>query len=32
MNCVECGDPPQTTLNFDGRCVDCIAFMIEDCV
>ena len=30
--CVECGEPPQTTLNFDGRCVGCIAYMIEDCV
>jgi len=32
MNCVECGEQPQTTLNFDGRCVGCIAYMIEDCV
>ena len=30
--CIECGEVPQTTLNFDGRCVGCIAFMIEDCV
>ena len=32
MNCVECGEPPQTTLNFDGRCVGCMAHEIEDCV
>ena len=32
MNCLECGEPPQTTLNFDGRCVGCIAYEIEDCV
>jgi hypothetical protein len=30
--CVECGDPPQTTLNFDGRCVGCMAHEIEDLV
>jgi hypothetical protein len=32
MNCKECGEPPQTTLNFDGRCVGCMAHEIEDCV
>ena len=32
MNCLECGEPPQTTLNFDGRCVGCMAHEIEDCV
>jgi hypothetical protein len=32
MKCIECGDPPQTTLNFDGRCVGCMAHEIEDCV
>ena len=26
------GEVPQTTLNFDDRCVGCIAYMIEDCV
>ena len=30
--CTECGEVPQTTLNFDDRCVGCIAYMIEDCV
>jgi len=30
--CVECGEPPQTNLTYDGRCVGCIAYMIEDCV
>jgi len=30
--CIECKEVPQTTLNFDGRCVGCIAYMIEDCV
>jgi hypothetical protein len=30
--CVECGEPPQTTLNYDGRCVGCMAHEIEDCV
>ena len=30
--CIECGEIPQTTLNFDDRCVSCIAYMIEDCV
>ena len=30
--CVECGDSPQTTLNFDGRCVGCMAHEIEDLV
>ena len=32
MNCIECGEPPQTTLNFDGRCIGCMAHEIEDCV
>ena len=32
MNCKECGEPPQTTLNFEGRCVGCMAHEIEDCV
>ena len=32
MNCKECGEPPQTTLNYDGRCVGCMAHEIEDCV
>ncbi len=32
MKCIECGDPPQTTLNYDGRCVGCMAHEIEDCV
>ena len=32
MNCIECGETPQTTLNFDDRCVGCIAYMVEDCV
>ena len=27
--CVECGEPPQTTLNYDGRCVGCMAHEIE---
>ena len=30
--CIECGEVPQTTLNYDGKCVGCIAHMIEDCV
>jgi hypothetical protein len=30
--CIECGEPPQTTLNYDGRCVGCIAHEIEDLV
>jgi len=30
--CKECGEPPQTTLNFDGRCVSCMAHEIEDLV
>jgi|TARA_R100000482_G_scaffold27738_1_gene8617 hypothetical protein len=30
--CLECFEVPQTNLNFDGRCVGCIAYMIEDCV
>ena len=32
MKCIECGKPPQTTLNYDGRCVGCMAHEIEDCV
>ena len=32
MKCIECGDPPQTTLNYDGRCVGCMAHEIEDYV
>jgi hypothetical protein len=32
MNCKDCGEPPQTTLNYDGRCVGCMAHEIEDCV
>ena len=32
MKCIECGEPPQTTLNFDGRCIGCMAHEIEDCV
>ena len=32
MKCIECGEPPQTTLNYDGKCVGCISYMIEDCV
>ena len=32
MKCIECGIPPQTTLNYDGRCVGCMAHEIEDCV
>ena len=32
MNCKECGEPPQTTLNYDGRCVGCMAHEIEDLV
>ena len=30
--CVECGEPPQTNLTYDGRCTYCIAYMIEDLV
>ena len=30
--CVECREPPQTNLTYDGRCVGCIAYMFEDCV
>ena len=32
MNCIECYEPPQTTLNFDGRCIGCMAHEIEDLV
>ena len=32
MKCIDCGEPPQTTLNYDGRCVGCMAHEIEDCV
>ena len=32
VECIECGEAPQTTLNFDGRCVGCMAHEIEDCV
>ena len=32
MKCIECGNPPQTTLNYDGRCVGCMAHEIEDLV
>ena len=32
VECIECGEPPQTNLNYDGRCVGCIAYMIEDLV
>lgn len=32
MKCKECGEPPQTTLTHDGRCVGCIAHEIEDLV
>jgi len=32
MNCIECGEPPQTTLNYDGRCVGCMAHEIENLV
>ena len=31
-NCIECGTDRETTLTFDGKCVGCIAHMIEDCV
>ena len=30
--CIECGEVPQTTLTYDGKCVGCIAHMIEDSV
>jgi hypothetical protein len=30
--CIECGEVPQTTLNYDGRCVGCMAHEIEDLV
>ena len=30
--CIECGETPQTTLNYDGRCVGCMAHEIEDLV
>jgi len=32
VKCKECGQLPQTTLNYDGRCVGCMAHEIEDCV
>jgi len=30
--CIECGEPPQTTLNYDGSCIGCMAHEIEDLV
>jgi hypothetical protein len=30
--CIECGEPPETTLTHTGLCTYCIAHMIEDCV
>ena len=30
--CIECGEPPETTLTHNGLCTGCIAHMIEDCV
>jgi hypothetical protein len=31
-NCVECGAERETTFTHDGKCVGCIAYMIEDLV
>lgn len=30
--CIECNEVPETTLNYDGRCVYCMAHEIEECV
>ena len=32
LKCGVCNEPPQTNLNFDGRCGGCMAQEIEDLV